>query len=56
MMSGVSAHRAAIGLFEHEAQYGTNATLMQFASNALPTLRAHLKLAEQTESQVKTEK
>jgi putative membrane protein len=56
MPAQVSAHRAAIALFEHEAQHGKNATLMQFASNALPTLREHLRLAEQTESQVKTEK
>lgn len=52
----VSDHRTDIGAFEREAAHGENANLKSFASNALPTLREHLKLAEQTEAQVKTER
>jgi putative membrane protein len=42
----IDGHRESIKLFEIQAQRGTNAELKTFASEALPTLREHLKKVE----------
>ncbi len=44
----VDDHKEAITLFETEARTGKNADLKSFAEKTLPTLRQHLKHAEQT--------
>jgi putative membrane protein len=42
----VMDHKEAISLFEKQASGGTNGQLKQFATNTLPTLRAHLEAAQ----------
>jgi putative membrane protein len=42
----VKDHQAAVALFEDEAKSGKDANLKAFASATLPTLREHLKMAE----------
>jgi putative membrane protein len=42
----VSAHKDAVSLFERYAKGGDNQVLMAFAAKTLPTLRDHLKMAE----------
>ncbi len=42
----VREHQQAIALFTHEASAGTNEKLRAFARQLLPTLRAHLQLAQ----------
>jgi putative membrane protein len=37
-------HVGAIGLFENEAAHGTNADLVQFARDTLPTLQEHKRM------------
>lgn len=43
----VNEHEADISTFKHEASDGTNASIKNFASQSLPTLQEHLKLAQQ---------
>jgi len=50
--SQITAHNAAISLFQKEAQSGSDAALKQFAASTLPTLQAHLKYAQQALQQV----
>ena len=49
----VADHRMDIAEFEKEAKNGKDAEVKAFASETLPTLREHLKMAQQTQSQVK---
>jgi len=42
----VKDHQGAVALFEEEANSGKDANLKAFASATLPTLREHLKMAE----------
>ena len=49
----VKDHRADVSEFEKEANKGTNADLKQFATDTLPTLQEHLKMAESTVAKVK---
>ena len=51
----VSDHRKDIREFEHEARRGEDPEVKAFAEKALPTLREHLNMAEQTHSSVSTE-
>jgi putative membrane protein len=50
--SQVADHEAAIALFQKESKDTSDAALMQFASTTLPTLQDHLKLAQQTETNI----
>jgi putative membrane protein len=56
MRDMISDHRTDISEFKHEADHGTDPDLKAFASKTLPTLEEHLRLAESTDNQVKTEK
>ena len=49
----VSDHRTDISEFEHEANHGSDPQIKNFAETTLPTLREHIKLAEQTLANVK---
>jgi putative membrane protein len=42
----VKDHKGAVALFEEEAKSGKDADLKAFANATLPTLREHLKMAE----------
>ena len=42
----VSAHKDAVSLFERYAKGGGNAALQAFAAKTLPTLREHLRMAQ----------
>lgn len=42
----VSAHKAAVSLFERYAKGGEDADLKAFAEKTLPTLQEHLKMAQ----------
>jgi putative membrane protein len=48
----VKDHRADIAAFKKEADEGQNAEIKQFATNTLPTLEEHLRLAEQADREV----
>lgn len=50
--SQITDHNVAIALFQKEAQNGTDPALKQFAEKTLPTLQAHLRLAQQAQQQV----
>jgi putative membrane protein len=56
MRSMVTDHKADIVEFKRQADHGFNPAMKQFASNAMPTLQEHLKMAEQAQGQVKGEK
>lgn len=45
----VSAHKDAVSLFERYGKGGDNVDLKGFASETLPTLQAHLKMAQDLE-------
>jgi len=45
MASQVRAHRDAVALFRKESKSGKDAELKSFASNTLPALEGHLKMA-----------
>jgi putative membrane protein len=49
----VTAHRAAVELFEKESKDGSNAELKAFATKTLPTIREHLKEAEALQAKTK---
>ena len=42
----VSAHQQAVELFQNYADHGSDASLKQFASQTLPTLKDHLQMAQ----------
>jgi putative membrane protein len=48
----VTAHQNAIALFEKEASGGSDPDLKAFAAKQLPTLRAHLKQAQDLQSKL----
>lgn len=50
----VADHKKVIKEFEHEAKYGSDPDLKQFAQDSLPTLREHLRLAEEAQNAAKT--
>jgi putative membrane protein len=52
----ISDHKAAIKEFQKEADKGKDSDIKQFASKTLPTLKEHLQLAENTETEVKKQK
>ena len=52
----VTDHRMDVNEFRRESEHGTDPGLKAFAASTLPTLEEHLKLAETTEANVKTEK
>jgi len=54
MAHQVSDHQEVIGAFRKEADEGRNADLRRFAADTLPTLREHLRLAEQTAHAIPT--
>lgn len=49
----VSGHKTAVDLFERYAKNGDNATLKQWASETLPTLKEHLQMAENLDNMKK---
>lgn len=49
----VSDHKKDISEFQHEASKGTDPDVKAFATKTLPTLQAHLQLAEQALAEVK---
>jgi putative membrane protein len=49
----VSDHKKDVAEFQHQADRGQDSDLKAFASKTLPTLQEHLKLAQQTQSQLK---
>jgi putative membrane protein len=50
MKHQVSGHKKVIKEFEEEAKSGKNADIKRFATDTLPTLREHLKLAQSAEA------
>ena len=44
-------HKEDIFMFQHEADHGTNTDMKSWASQTLPALREHLKLAESARTQ-----
>jgi putative membrane protein len=52
----VEDHKEDISLFEKEAKDGKDAKVKSFAEKTLPTLKEHLKLAEETYDKVKGNK
>jgi putative membrane protein len=48
----VSDHKDAVKLFAKEAKEGDDADLKAFAAKTLPTLKMHLKMAEELEAKV----
>jgi putative membrane protein len=56
MRDMVTDHRTDVNEFRRESERGTNPDLKAFASKTLPTLEEHLKMAEQTDTQVKSGK
>jgi putative membrane protein len=45
--AGVQGHQEAVAAFQTEAQQGQNAALKKAAQDALPTVQAHLKMAQE---------
>ena len=43
----VTAHKQAVTLFQQEAKSGKDAETKAFAEKTLPTLQAHLKMAQE---------
>ena len=50
----IAEHEKTITLFEDEAKNGTDAELKAWAEQKLPTLREHLKMAQDTKSKLAT--
>jgi putative membrane protein len=53
MRDMVKDHKADVAEFQKEANGGKNSDLKQFASDTLPTLQEHLKMAEDIAAKVK---
>ena len=53
MQDMVRDHEADVKEFEHESQSGSDAALKSFASQTLPTLQEHLRMAKETEAKLK---
>ena len=49
----IKDHKEDIAMFQHEVDHGTNADIKAWASENLPTLREHLRMAENAQKQVK---
>ena len=49
----VKGHKKAVADFEKESKAGKDAEVRNFATKTLPTLKDHLKMAEETEAAVK---
>jgi putative membrane protein len=47
-MAGNEAHQKMLGLFQSEANNGTDAELKSFAAKTLPTVQKHLRMAQET--------
>ncbi len=45
-------HESDVAAFEKEANSGSNPDLKTFASDTLPTLREHLRMAKENESAI----
>jgi len=56
MRDMVSDHRADINEFRRESNSGTDPDIKAFAAKTLPTLEEHLKMAQSTDTEVKSEK
>jgi len=52
MSDMVKAHREDVREFRHEARMGTNEHVKLFASETLPRLREHLRLANLTDRRI----
>jgi putative membrane protein len=48
----VADHEKDIALFEQQAEAGKDPDLRAFAEETLPTLRAHLELVQEVQSQI----
>ena len=48
----IDAHRQALALFQKEAQSGKDPRLVAFAKKSLPTLKAHLALAQRVQKKL----
>jgi putative membrane protein len=53
MQDMVKDHETDVKEFEHESQSGGNAAIKNFASQTLPTLQEHLRMAKDIESKLK---
>jgi len=53
MSDMVKDHKADVSEFRKESNSGSDADYKAFAAKTLPTLEEHLKLAEETDSQIK---
>jgi putative membrane protein len=53
MQDMVKDHKTDVAEFQKEANSGKNADLKSFASDTLPTLQEHLKMAQDTAAKVK---
>lgn len=53
MADMVKDHRMDVSEFRRESEHGADSDMKAFASSTLPTLEDHLKMAEQTEQQLK---
>lgn len=47
-MAGGAAHQKMLGLFQSEANNGTDAELKSFAAKTLPVVQKHLRMAQET--------
>ena len=56
MKQQVGDHKGAIRDFDREAKHGKDADLRKWAAGKLPTLREHLRMAEDTTRGLRTEK
>ena len=54
MKTMLSDHKKDISAFEKEAKSGKDADVKSFAADTLPTLREHLRMAEETNNTVKS--
>jgi putative membrane protein len=56
MADMVKDHKTDVALFDREANRGTDPDLKSWAAATVPTLREHLKMAEDTNAKVKSGK
>jgi putative membrane protein len=54
MRAMVDDHKEDVSKFDKESKNAKDPDVKQFASKTLPTLREHLKMAEETDKQVRT--